>query len=461
MRVGGIGHRLDGGNTMKTVITYGTYDMLHYGHIALLKRAKALGDYLIVGVTSDSFDRNRGKLNVRQSCVERVMGVINCGIADEVIIEEYQGQKIDDIKKYHVDVFTVGSDWTGYFDYLNDCCEVTYLPRTEGVSSTQLRAEAHPLVRVGILGTGGPINRFVEESKFVSGIEVVAACQDDSQELADFTRRHDIEACASAEELLEMSDAVYICSRVDRHAEDVMNALRAGKHVIVESPAFMSAAEAQGAFSFAHQQGLVLFEALKTVYFPAFEHLQVLIGSGAIGAIRDINLACSKNPENFDLVKKDPYLGAMYDWGAIATMPMIRFLGGDCKQLSLKSFDEDGFNCMVKGDMIFENATASFRVGTGMKTEGDLVITGTDGYVYVPSPWWKTEYFEVRGENLSDTRKYFYKFQGEGLRYEILEFLQIINNGAVENYKRPASEVIAGARIVEQFAKGDVISIEQ
>ena len=446
---------------MKTVITYGTYDMLHYGHIALLKRAKALGDYLIVGVTSDSFDRSRGKLNVHQSCIERVMGVINCGIADKVIIEEYQGQKINDIKKYHVDIFTVGSDWTGYFDYLNDYCEVKYLSRTEGISSTQLRNESHPLVRVGILGSYGPINRFVEESKFVSGIEVVAACQDDSFQLADFTRCHEIRACASVDALFEMSDAVCICSRVDRHAEDVMNALRAGKHVIVESPAFMSVAEAEEAFAFARQQELVLLEALKTVYFPAFEHLQVLVGSGAIGAVRDIDLGCSKNPENFDSIKRDPFLGAMYDWGVLATMPMIRFLDGDCKRLSLKSFDEDGFNCMVKGDMIFEKATASFRAGIGMKTEGDLVITGTEGYVYVPSPWWKTEYFEVRGENLSDARKYFSKFQGEGLRYEMLEFLRIINNGAVEGYKRPASEVIAGARIVEEFAKGNVISIER
>ena len=101
---------------MKKVITYGTYDLLHFGHIRLLERAKALGDYLIVGVTSDDFDRTRGKINVQQSLTERVQAIRETGLADEIIIEEYEGQKIDDIQKYGVDIFTVGSDWVGKFD---------------------------------------------------------------------------------------------------------------------------------------------------------------------------------------------------------------------------------------------------------------------------------------------------------------------------------------------------------
>ena len=126
---------------MVKVITYGTYDLLHYGHIRLLERAKALGDYLIVGVTSDTFDRERGKINVQQSLMERIEAVRATGIADEIIIEEYEGQKIDDIKRYDVDIFTVGSDWKGKFDYLNAYCKVVYLDRTSGISSTEIRSE--------------------------------------------------------------------------------------------------------------------------------------------------------------------------------------------------------------------------------------------------------------------------------------------------------------------------------
>ena len=124
---------------MTKVITYGTYDLLHYGHKRLLERAKALGDYLIVGVTSDDFDRARGKINVQQSFMERVEGVRATGLADEIIAEEYEGQKIDDIKRYGVDIFAIGSDWKGKFDFLKDYCEVVYLPRTPEISTTQIK----------------------------------------------------------------------------------------------------------------------------------------------------------------------------------------------------------------------------------------------------------------------------------------------------------------------------------
>lgn len=124
---------------MKKVITYGTFDLLHHGHIRLLERAKALGDYLVVGVTSDTFDRNRGKLNVQQSLIERIKNVTNTGLADQILVEEYEGQKIDDIKRLGIDVFTVGSDWKGHFDYLKEYCDVVYLDRTAGISSTELR----------------------------------------------------------------------------------------------------------------------------------------------------------------------------------------------------------------------------------------------------------------------------------------------------------------------------------
>ena len=107
---------------MVRVITYGTYDLLHYGHIRLLERAKALGDYLIVGVTTDDFDKTRGKINVQQSLMERIEAVRATGLADKIIVEEYEGQKIDDIRRYDVDIFTVGSDWAGKFDYLNEYC---------------------------------------------------------------------------------------------------------------------------------------------------------------------------------------------------------------------------------------------------------------------------------------------------------------------------------------------------
>ena len=177
---------------MKKIITYGTYDLLHQGHINLLRRAKELGDYLIVGVTNDNFDRERGKLNVCNNVLERVEAVKATGLADQIIIEDYFGQKIDDIQKYDVDIFAIGSDWVGKFDYLNEFCKVVYLPRTEGISSTMLRDEKQQVVRVGIVGCGRIANRFVPESSYVNGIEIVGAFDCNEDVAKDFVNRHNL-----------------------------------------------------------------------------------------------------------------------------------------------------------------------------------------------------------------------------------------------------------------------------
>ena len=127
---------------MKRVLTYGTFDLLHYGHINLLRRAKALGDYLIVALSTDDFNALKGKkayhnYETRKKMLESIRYV------DLVIPEESWEQKIDDVKKYQVDIVVMGSDWAGSskFDYLKDYCEVVYLPRTEGISTTKIKEE--------------------------------------------------------------------------------------------------------------------------------------------------------------------------------------------------------------------------------------------------------------------------------------------------------------------------------
>ena len=143
---------------MIKVITYGTYDLLHEGHILLMERAKALGDYLIVGVTAEDFDKSRGKINVQQSLMERIENVKSTGLADEIIVEEYEGQKIDDIRRYGIDIFAVGSDWIGKFDYLNEYCKVIYLERTKGISSSELRNRFRT-IRFGMVGNSSLIKK--------------------------------------------------------------------------------------------------------------------------------------------------------------------------------------------------------------------------------------------------------------------------------------------------------------
>lgn len=123
---------------MKRVITYGTFDLLHYGHLNILKRAKALGDYLVVAVSSDEFNELKGK----KSCLdfETRKEMLECiSYVDEVIREDHWEQKVEDVKKYDIDVFVMGNDWEGKFDFLKEQCEVVYLERTKSISTTLLK----------------------------------------------------------------------------------------------------------------------------------------------------------------------------------------------------------------------------------------------------------------------------------------------------------------------------------
>ena len=274
---------------MKKVITYGTYDLFHQGHYNLLKRAKDLGDYLIVGVTTDNFDLERGKMNTCNNVMERIEAVKATGLADQIVIEEYRGQKVDDIQKYGVDIFAIGSDWEGYFDYLNEFCQVIYLPRTKGISSTQLRQE-RSTANIGIIGTGSIASRFVPESKNVNSAVVSAAYNPNMGENMVFCEKFQIPVMAhDLEELYANCNAVYIASPHYTHYDYAKSALMAGKHVLCETPFVFSRAQAEELYQIAEDKKLVLMVALKTAYTPAFGHLFSLLKSRVIGDIVEVN----------------------------------------------------------------------------------------------------------------------------------------------------------------------------
>jgi len=440
---------------MIKVITYGTYDLLHQGHINLLKRAKELGDYLIVGVTNDNFDRERGKLNVRNNVMERVEAVKATGFADQIIIEDYMGQKIDDILKYDVDIFAIGSDWEGKFDYLNEYCKVIYLPRTEGISSTMLRSESQDIARLGVIGCGRIASKFAQEAPFVSGVEIVAAYDLDKEVAGRYAEAYGIANVAeSADELYSMVDAVYIATPNTAHYDLIKKTISAGKHVLCENALVTDSKQAEELFDLAESRGVVLLEALKTAYVPAFNHLITLVKSGLIGDVVDIEASVSTLKKDKSSRELTPELGggSMYELGSYPLVPIFKLLGTDFENLNIYSKMSDGVDIYSKGVMKFPNAVCSFKLGLGVKTEGNLVISGTKGYAYVPSPWWKMDYFELRYEDQNENKKFFYKFDGEGLRYEIREFVSCIFNKRLSSARLRKNESIAMARVMELFA---------
>lgn len=440
---------------MTKVITYGTYDLLHQGHINLLKRAKALGDYLIVGVTNDNFDRDRGKLNVRNNVLDRVEAVKATGIADKIIIEDYVGQKIDDIQKYDVDIFAIGSDWEGKFDYLGEFCKVVYLPRTEGISSTKLREETQSIVRTGIIGCGRVANRFPSEAMVVNGVNISAVYDIDYKKSEEFSKKFaGITPCKNLEEFFNLVDAVYIATPHLAHYQCIKDALLARKHVLCETPMLLNGQQAKELYKLAESQGIILMEANKTAHCPAFNHLIVMIKSGLIGEVVDIEASLSqlldKGGREFDANQAG---GAMYEQGSYPLLPILKLMGVNYNNLELFSRIENGVDIHTKGVFRYPKAVCTFKVGLGVKTEGNLVISGTKGYAYVPAPWWKTDYFELRYEDQNDNKKFFYKWDGFGLRYEVQEFISCIINKRFSSARLRRRESIQMAYIMQQFSE--------
>jgi glycerol-3-phosphate cytidylyltransferase len=441
---------------MVKVITYGTYDLLHYGHIRLLERARALGDYLIVGVTADGFDKARGKINVQQSLMERVEAVKATGLADKIIIEDYIGQKIDDIQKYDVDIFAIGSDWEGKFDYLNEYCQVVYLPRTEGISSTMLREDLQDDIEIGVVGAGRIAQRFVPEASFVSYVKVNGIYDIDDSLAYSFANKHKLaRVYESYEALLENVQAVYIATPHLSHYELCKRAILQKKHVLCETPLVLKAAEAKELFELAKTNDIVLMEANKTAHSPAFNHLITMIKSGVIGDVVDVSASESKLWGEKFTRELDPEQagGSMFELGSYPLLPILRLMGTNYLNINIYSKMINGVDVYTRGIMRYPNGVCSFQLGLGVKTEGNMVVSGTKGYAYVPAPWWLTDYYEFRFEDQNQNKKFFYKWDGAGLRYEIQEFVSCIFNHRLTTARLRQEDSITMAQIMQDFSE--------
>ena len=443
---------------MRKVITYGTYDLLHRGHVRLLERAKGLGDYLVVGVTADGFDKVRGKINVSQTLNERMRAVQELGIADEVIVEEYEGQKIDDVKRMGIDVFTVGSDWAGKFDYLGEYCEVVYLDRTQGVSSSELRAESGHL-RLGYVGKRVLVGKYLRESAFVNGVVPTCVMLDPGEQLGGGAAA-EVEQVDGFSQLLNRCDAVYLASHPDLHCMHIKQALEAGRHVLCESPVAPTRRECEELQELARGKGLVLADAIKTAYATAYHRLSLLAKSGHIGRVISVRAVCTSLS---DLGADDAWRvpgkwSSSKAWGPAALLPLLQLLGCDYRSADFVRADlhgHDGFDAFGEVRLAYEGGYGEAVFGKAAKSEGSLVISGTDGYIYVPAPWWKTDYFEVRKEDPSQNRRYFFQLDGEGIRNELVEFARAVERGGDCGFYISGEVSAAISGLLGEFASGE------
>ncbi len=441
---------------MKKVITYGTFDLFHQGHYSLLKRAKELGDYLIVGVTTEHFDEARGKVNVVDPIMERIENVKKTGFADMIIVEDHEGQKIEDIQKYGVDIFTVGSDWVGTFDYIKQFCEVVYLDRTPNISSTLLRKNQFKIVRIGIVGTGRIAPRFVAESKYVSGLTIEYAFNPDRKSAEAFEKNEKIKCMnKDYEAFLEKVDAVYIASPNETHYEYARKAVQAGKHVLSEKPLSFTRKESEELYKEAKRKQIVLMEAVKAAYCPGFLQLINVAKSGKIGEIIDVEASFTRLANLDSRERRDAlYGGAFLEFGPSVLLPVLKLLGVNYEKVDFESlYDENGVDIYTKVNIRYPKGFATIKTGVGVKSEGQLVVSGTKGYIIAPSPWWLMKQFDVRYEDSRMIEHFEPRFQGDGLRYEISDFVSKINGTDKKDYKLTAEESVFMSEFIEMFMK--------
>ena len=423
---------------MKKVITYGTFDLFHQGHYNILKRAKELGDYLIVGVTGETYDIERGKLSVRDSLVTRIENVRKTGFADLIIVEEYLGQKIQDIIKYDVDVLVVGSDWIGKFDHMRKYCEVVYLERTKNISSTQLR-ESAKILKLGVSTDTLNDDDIIMESKYVSGIHPEAVYSEEESVAKAFAQQFELDkGTTDYDEFLDDIDVLYVRNGRDKKYRLIKKALEKDKIVISTPIVGGSAEEVRELYDYAADNGRALIECLPTFYLQAFVQLLWNAKGNLIG-----DLLYVKNgfwPGDLAGIDRNDYRANLY----FSVLTAEQFLGKEI-DFTMEKVDagDDDYFCVLLGKS--EDGIYLSELSNQRSIPSRMEIIGTDGMIIIPEEWWYTGYFELHKNGDPQIKRYSWNFEGNGLRYVIMSALPKAGETPTSSDIRIQPEEIIGA----------------
>lgn len=431
---------------MRKVITYGTFDLFHQGHYNILKRAKEQGDYLIVGVTSESYDIERGKLSVKDSLTTRIENVLKTGFVDEVIIEEYLGQKIRDIIKYDVDVFVIGDDWRGKFDHLEKYCEIVYLERTKNISSTQIREQSGNIFRLGIITDNMNDYDVNEEMKYVSGLHVenvLAPTEELGKQFCD--KYHIYKNFTEFDKFVEGLDIVIVLGELEKRAEMVKKAILAKKHVISLAPITMDKEQLNELLKLAKENNVALIEDITTVYLRAFTQLLWMVQGDIVGDVYSVK--CTMSESSF---KTKPTYLEMENLGVVM---MVKLLGFKFNDIIKKVIKDDQGN--VKYANIFftndESSVGNIEIGSDIDLRDEMVIVGENATITVKDDWWNTGYFELKAYNEKFVKKYSYNFEGNGFRYILQELLIMLRDKRSECTRLFTEESLAIVDIINEI----------
>lgn len=406
---------------MKTVITYGTFDLFHVGHYNILKRAKEYGDYLIVGVTGDNYDLVRGKLSVKDSLAERIENVRKTGLADKIIVEEYLGQKIDDIIKYNVDTFVIGDDWKGKFDQISNYCELVYLERTKGISSSKIRDEEFKKYKIGIITDEVDDNGIIGEAKDLPEFEIEGVFSENYNIAENFCKKYSVEKqFKSIEDIIEESDILYVAVDLVNRAGIIEKCVQSRKHVIANTPFSINPSIEKYLLELALKNKVVLMENIKMVHIYIFNQLLWMIRSNAIGDIVSFNCSISKN----DSMRNNMF----YDFASTSLCLMFKIMGREFYDSDLFCLNESGN--IEYATMIFKypNSRAMLKIGDKVRVKNQVEIIGTKGTVRLDGSWWRGNYFEINTAEKNTIERYCTNFDGNGFKYLLKSLSHMIAN---------------------------------
>lgn len=314
-------------------------------------------------------------------------------------------------------------------------------------------------MRIGIIGTGRIAARFADTA--LTGIEstYISCVYNPREESAvRFIQQHNIQACtADWDEFVDNIDAAYVASPHETHYEYSRKLLLSGKHVLCEKPAALKKEQVRELIDIAQNNQLVYMEALKTAYCPGYKALIKIAESGRIGRIVEVEAAFSRlTPLNTREYKDDDCNGSFLEFGSYTLLPVLTLLGCEYDDVTFRTVRaQNGVDAYTKVFIEYKDEyidkTAIVKTGLGAKTEGQLVVTGTNGYILAKSPWWLTKEFEVRYENPGKIERYRFGYEGTGLCYEVREFVHRIKNNDKKTVDISDNISIAMAGVMERF----------
>ena len=318
------------------------------------------------------------------------------------------------------------------------------------------------MIRLGMIGTGRIAHRFAEAVEKVENVQLVCVYNPHEGSAERFVAsvenvvQETPLATDSWEKLMEITDAVYIASPHDTHYKYIKMALLENKHVLCEKPMTLGTQEAQEVYDLAEKRNRVLLEAVKTAYCPGFLAMIDMAQGGVIGEICDVEACFTKLvPTNMREYTDMAHGGSFTELGSYSLLPIMKLLGTDYQDVKFQSaYAPNGVDKFTKASFIYANGMGLAKTGIGVKSEGELIISGTKGYIYCEAPWWLTKHFEIRYENSAKRDVYEYEYEGSGLQYELDYFVRKICGQDVNSHAGiTRKESVMAACFMENFLK--------